>query len=82
MEYNQITQTSRLYEYGKGKEFKTQKEAFEKASKVQKEVNTELALIRLLPFSKTKIIVKDNSYQVMVNIEIPSVFELNNRNGG
>lgn len=81
MKYSQITQTSRAYEYGEGKEFKTREEALEKVTKVEKNVNTELALIRLLPFSKTKIIEENNAFQVVVTIEIPSLFELNNRNG-
>ena len=80
MKYSQITQTSRAYEYGEGKEFKTRAEALEKVTKVEKNVNTELALSRLKQFSETKIIEENNAFQVVVTMEIPSVFELNNRN--
>ena len=80
MKYSQIEQKSRLYEYGESKEFKTREDALEKVTKVEKNVNTELALIRLLPFSKTKIIEENNAFEVVVTMEIPSVFELNNRN--
>ena len=80
MIYSQITQTSRAYKYGEGEELRTREEAIEKVTKVEKNANTELALIRLLPFSKTKIIEENNAFQVVVTMEIPSVFELNNRN--
>lgn len=80
MEYNQIVE-ERIYEYGESKELKTREEAEKKAQKVKKDVQNELALIRIWDFSKTEIIEENNAFKVVVTINIPSVFELNNRNG-
>ena len=79
MKYNQIVE-ERRYEYGEGKELKTREEAKEKAQKVKKDVQNELALIRIWEFSKTEIMEENNAFKVVVTINIPSVFELNNRN--
>ena len=79
MKYNQIVE-ERLYEYGKGKKLITKEEAYEKVKMLKKDVQTELALIKLWEFSNVEIIKERNAFKVVVTISIPSVFELNNRN--
>lgn len=76
MEYNQIIQTSRIYEYGEGKEFKTKQEALKKAQKEQSDAKTRSALKKLWEYvTKTEIVEKGNTVQVIMILEIPSMFE-------
>lgn len=82
MEYRQIIQRSpNFHEYGWKKESTTREEALEKAKQEESNVKTELALVHLTQFTTTEIVDVNNSFQVIATIELPNVFELNNRNG-
>lgn len=77
MQYNQVIQKSRIYEYGEGKEFKTRQEALEKVQEVKKLcVPTKAALLKIFEYLKeTEIVEKDKTFQLVVTFEIPSIFE-------
>ena len=75
MEYKQITQTSRPYEYGEGKEFKTKDEALKRAKELAQEIKVKLALQRLYDLSEVKTIEAENALQIVVTTRIPIIVE-------
>lgn len=73
MKYEQITQTSRPYEYGEGKEFLTKEEAEKKIKKLEQKIKTDMAINGMYKLSETKIVEIDNVLQLVVVTKIPKM---------
>lgn len=77
MEYERITQCSRLYRYGENEEFKTKEEAEDAIKKLENQTKTELAIKKLYDVSEVDIYEAKNAnaFILMVTIKIPNLFE-------
>lgn len=73
MEYKQVKQTSRPYEYGEGKEFGTREEALEEVGKVENNLKTDMVLIGIYKISEVKILEESNAFQIVVITKIPQL---------
>lgn len=69
----QVVQTSKPYEYGEGKPFKTKEEAKEKVKKLEQEVKTTISLKKIYEISKVKIVEVPGAIQLVVTTTIPKV---------
>lgn len=75
MKYKQVTQTSRPYEYGTGKQFETRDEAYEHVNTVLRKLKTDMALMNIYNLSETKIIEVSNAFQIVIITQIPKIVE-------
>lgn len=75
MEYKEIKQTSRAYEYGQGKEFLTREDAQQKVEEVKKNLTTQLALQKLYDKTKVEVIEVENAFQIVATTKIPKLLE-------
>lgn len=75
MDYKQVTQTSRPYEYGEQKEFKTKEEAIKAVEKVEQKLKTEMALNKTYPLSTVKRVEVEGAIQLVVETKIPNLFK-------
>lgn len=75
MEYKQVTQTSRPYEYGEGKEFITRGDALHHVKKLEESIKTQLALEKLYALSECKIIEEGKAFQIVVTTKVPIVVD-------
>lgn len=77
MEYKQVIQKSRLYEYGRDKESKTEQEALLRAKKDEQKLKTQTSLKRIYDISKIEIIQTENrAYQIIWTVKIPILSEI------
>lgn len=70
MKYEQVTQTSRPYEYGAGKEFETRDEAYKHVSTVLKSLQTDMSLMGF-----SKIIEESKAFQIVIITQIPKIVD-------
>ena len=77
MQYEKITQCSRLYRYGENEEFKTKEEAEDAIKKLDNKIKTELAMKKLYDVAEVDIYEAKNANALilMVTIKIPNLFE-------
>ena len=73
MEYEQITQTSRIYKYGDGEEFMSRENAEKQVNKALLNIKTELALQKLHEKAMVRLIEEHNGFQIVVKINIPKL---------
>lgn len=74
MKYRQIVQKSREYKYGKGEEFETKDEAFEKVKKAEQELKSCMALKKVYYISIIEVEETSNGFQIVVTTEVPKLF--------
>lgn len=74
MEYKQVEQKSRYYEYGKGKEFPNEEAARTAIEVLKQQTNTKLALQRLYDITTTAILQEGNKFYLKVIFSIPAIF--------
>lgn len=75
MKYEQVTQTSRSYEFGEGKEFETRDEAYKHVNTVLRKLKTDMALMNIYNLSETKIIEESEAFQIVIITQIPKIVE-------
>lgn len=77
MQYEKITQCSRLYRYGENEEFKTKEEAEDAIKKLENQTKIELAIKKLYDVAEVDIYEANNANALilMVTIKIPNFFE-------
>lgn len=73
MEYKQVDQISRPYEYGEGKEFPNKEVAMKQIKHLELQKKTEVAMLRLYDVSKFQIIEEENALFLKIIFEIPCV---------
>lgn len=74
MDYEKITQKSRIYKYGDGEEFLSKEEAKQLIEKEFQKVKTELALMKMHDKAIVKINEAFNGFQIVVELRIPKLF--------
>lgn len=73
MEYKQVEEISRPYEYGEDKEFPNKEVAMKQIKHLELQKKTEVAMLRLYDVSKFQIIEEENALFLKIIFEIPCV---------
>ncbi len=75
MKYKEVKQVSRFYEYGEGKEFKTRDEALKMVQRLEANLKTDIAIMRIYEISEVKVIEVEKAFQLVWTVRIPILVE-------